>query len=76
MHVMIHYVYHQINQDVIHGLNVAMEMHIVLIVPMNKIVQIGGVIHIMVHFFVKIEIVFMKYGLVMVRMIVVIIPMK
>jgi hypothetical protein len=37
-----------------HGMNVVMVMHIVLIVPMKKIVQIGGVIQIMEHFFVKI----------------------
>jgi hypothetical protein len=43
---------------------------------MNKIVQIGGVIPIMEHFFVKIENVSMKLGVVMERMIVVIIPMK
>jgi len=73
---MIYYVYHPINQDVIHGLNVVMVMHFVLVALMKKIVQIGGVILIMEHFFVKIIIVFMKSGFVMVQMIVVIILMK
>ena len=57
-------------------MNVAMAMHFVRIVPMNKTVRVGGVIQIMEHFFVRIDIVFMKHGFVMVPMIVVIIPMK
>jgi hypothetical protein len=53
-----------------------MAMHFVQIVSMNKTVRIGGVIQIMEHFSVRINIVFMKHGFVMVPMIVVIIPMK
>ncbi len=67
LHVMIVYVYHQINHDVLHGQNVVMEMHFVQIVQMKNYVQIGGVIQIMEHFYVKISIVFMKHGFVMVR---------
>ncbi len=76
MLAIINYVYHPIDRDVIPGSNVVMVMHFVLIISMNKIVQIGGVIPIMEHFFVKIESVSMKLGVVMERMIVVIILMK
>jgi hypothetical protein len=54
LHVMIVYVYHRINQDVLHGQNVVMAMHFVLIVQMKNFVQVGGVILIMEHFYAKI----------------------
>ena len=49
---MIRYAFHPIGQDVTHGRNAAMEIHFVLTIVMKRIVQIGGVIQIMEHFFV------------------------
>ena len=63
--------YHRINHDALHGQNVVMEIHYVLIVPTRDSAPIGGVIQTMAHFCAKISIVSMRHGFAMVSSLIV-----